>query len=93
VIIHFDRELIATAVAAALQNFAAIGSGHAFTETVHADTAANTGLICTFSSHSSVTSLNSDNNKNYAAQERTAGYYIVKLSNLKGFAPGLTGDS
>jgi hypothetical protein len=52
VIIHLDRKFIATAIAATAQHFAPIRSGHPLTETVHANTAADLGLICTFSSHS-----------------------------------------
>ena len=41
-----------TPAAATAQNFAPVRSRHALAETVHTDTAANLGLICTFSSHS-----------------------------------------
>jgi len=48
VLVRADRELVATAQTAALQHSAPIGRGHALAKTMHAHTAADLGLICSF---------------------------------------------
>jgi hypothetical protein len=52
VIIDFDRKLGTTAAAPAAQYFTTVSCGHSFAKTMHAGTATNLGLICTFSRHS-----------------------------------------
>jgi len=48
VVVHADRQAFAAAQAAALENFAPTGSGHARTKTVHTHPAMNFGLISPF---------------------------------------------
>jgi hypothetical protein len=49
VLVGPDRQLMAAAQATSLQYVTAVGCGHAASKTVHTNTAADLGLICSFS--------------------------------------------
>ena len=47
-LVGLDCELVAALKTAALENSATISRGHAFAESMHAYTAADLGLVCSF---------------------------------------------
>jgi hypothetical protein len=48
VLVGPDRQLVAAPQATSLQHIASVGGGHAASETMHTDTAADLGLVCSF---------------------------------------------